>query len=118
MKAKSSLIVPVLAAALAIPTIGHTITDHTNTTSKAATSMQQKDEKGSHEKWGKDGNRDKLINEIKQYASPQVKDQLKKDLTQRETLMKELRQTPAFQKKMEQKKADSQAFFKSHKTRN
>jgi hypothetical protein len=114
MKAKSSLIVPVLAAALAIPTIGHTITNHTSTTSKAA-STQQKDEKGSHEKWGKGEKRDKLIKEIEQYASPQVKDQLKKDLTQRETLMKQLRQTPAFQKKMEQKKAERQAFYKAHK---
>ncbi|MED1203490.1 hypothetical protein [Heyndrickxia acidicola] len=115
MKAKSSLIVPVLAAALAIPTIGHTMTDHKNNTSNASASMHQKYEKGSHKKWGKDGNRNELINEIKQYASPQLQDQLKKDLTQHESLMKELRQTPAFQKKMEQKKAEEQAFFKAHK---
>jgi hypothetical protein len=115
VKAKSSLIVPVLAAALAIPTIGHTVTNHNSSTSKASVSTEQKDEKGFHEKWGKGEKRDKLMNEIKQYASPQVQKQLKKDLTQRESLMKQLRQTPAFQKKMEQRKAEKQAFYKAHK---
>ncbi|MED1205313.1 hypothetical protein [Heyndrickxia acidicola] len=113
MKAKSSLIVPVLAAALAVPTIGHTMSDHKST---STASSHQKDEKGSHEKWGKGKKHNQLINEIKQYASPQVKANLKKDLAERGKLMKELRNTPAFKKQMEQRKAEHQAFYKAHKT--
>ena len=51
------------------------------------------------------------MNIINQYASPQLKAQLTKDLTDRESLMEKLRQTTGFQKKEDQEKA----FYQAHR---
>ena len=111
MKVKSSLIAPAIAAALLAPTFGTAIANHTTKSAITSVSIQKE---GKHE-WGKGEKQKELTNIINQYATPQLKDQLTKDIATRETLMKQLRQTPGFQKKKEQEKAQRQAFYKAHK---
>jgi hypothetical protein len=115
MKVKSSLIVPILAASILAPTIGNAMANHKTETSNTSVSMQKEDQKGAHHKWGKEEKQKELMNIINQYASPQLKAKLTKDLATRESLMKQLRQTPGFQKKEDQEKTQRQAFYKAHK---
>jgi hypothetical protein len=111
MKVKSSLIVPILAASILVPTVGNAVANHKTDTSNTSASMQKEDQKGTHQKWGKREKKKELLNIINQYASPQLKAQLTKDLATRESLMKQLRQTPGFQKNEEQ----GQAVYQAHK---
>ena len=111
MKVKSSLIAPAIAAALLAPTVGTAIVNHTTNTTKTAESVQKE---GQHES-GKGEKQKVLTNIINQYATPQLKDQLTKDIATRENLLKQLRQTPGFQKQKDQEKAQRQAFYKAHK---
>jgi hypothetical protein len=115
MKVKSSLIVPILAASILAPTIGNAMANHKTETSNTSVSMQKEDQKGVHHKWGKEEKQKELMNIINQYASPQLKAKLTKDLATRESLMKQLRQTPGFQKKEDQEKTQRHAFYKAHK---
>ncbi|WP_416825433.1 hypothetical protein [Ectobacillus polymachus] len=104
MKVRSSLIVPILAASILLPAAGEA-TVNQNTSTNA--SQQQHHEKGDKQQ--------KLTNIINQYASPELKDQLTKDLATQKSLVQQLRQTPGFQKKVEQKKAQQKAFYQAHK---
>ena len=96
MKVKSSLIAPVLAASLLVPTVGTAISYHKTNTSKTTAAIQKKDQK-----WEKGEKQKELTNIINQYASPQLKAQLTKDLATRKSLLKQLRQTPGFRKNKE-----------------
>ncbi|OIK10819.1 hypothetical protein BIV60_20335 [Bacillus sp. MUM 116] len=91
MRVRSSLIAPVLAASIFIPTVGTAVVNHKADTSKHAT-MQTADQKWAHHKWEKGEKQKELMTLINQYATPQLKAQLKKDLATREGLMKQLRQ--------------------------
>lgn len=105
MKVRSSLIVPVLAASILLPAAGGaTVNQNTSTN---ASQQQQHHEQGDKQQ--------KLTNIINQYASPELKDQLTKDLATQKSLVEQLRQTPGFQKKVEQKKAQQKAFYQAHK---
>jgi hypothetical protein len=115
MKLKSSLIAPIIAASLLAPAVGTAIVKPTANTSSQSTSAQKEDHKGTHHKGEKGEGQKGLTNIINQYATPQLKDQLTKDLATRESLMKQLRQTPGFQKKEGQEKAQRQAFYQAHK---
>ncbi|MCQ6281298.1 hypothetical protein [Bacillus sp. EB600] len=115
MKVKSSLIAPAIAAALLAPTVGTAIANHTTNSAKTSVSIQKEDQKERKHEWGKGEKQKELTNIINQYATPQLKNQLTKDIATRVTLMMELRQTPGFQKKKEQEKAQRQAFYKAHK---
>ncbi|MDQ0201911.1 hypothetical protein [Neobacillus ginsengisoli] len=109
MKVKSSLIVPILAASILVPTVGNAMANQKTDSSNTSASIKKEDQKGTHQKWGKGEKQKELFNIVNQYASPQLKVQLTKDLTTRVSLMKQLRQTPGFQKKEEQEKAVHQA---------
>lgn len=115
MKVRSSLIAPILAASLLAPAVGTAIASPKANTASQSASMQKEDHKGTHHKWEKGDKQKGLTNIINQYASLQLKEQLTKDLATRESLMKQLRQTPGFQKKEQQVKTQRQAFFKAHK---
>lgn len=115
MKVKSSLIAPAIAAALLAPTFGTAIANHTTKSAITSVSIQKEDQKEGKHEWGKGEKQKELTNIINQYATPQLKDQLTKDIATREILMKQLRQTSGFQKKKEQEKAQRQAFYKAHK---
>jgi hypothetical protein len=109
MKVRSSVIASLLAASVLAPTVGTAIANQT-TNSTPAVSVQKADHAGHHV-WGKGEKQKELTNIINQYATPQLKEQLTKDLATRKSLMKQFRQTPGFQKKKEQR----QAFYKAHK---
>lgn len=115
VKVKSSLIAPALAAALLVPTVGSAMANHTTNSTKSSESVQKEDQKERHHHWGKGEKQKEFMNIINQYATPQLKDQLTKDLATRENLMKQLRQTPGFQKQEAQKKSQRQAFYQAHK---
>ncbi|CRK81200.1 hypothetical protein [Neobacillus massiliamazoniensis] len=115
MKVRSSLIAPIIAASLLVPAVGTAIVKPTANTSSQSTSMEKEDHKGTHHKWEKGEGQKGLTNIINQYATPQLKDQFTKDLATRESLMKQLRQTPGIQKKEGQEKAQRQAFYQAHK---
>jgi hypothetical protein len=118
MKLRSSLVVPVLAASILVPTIGSAVVNHKTATSNTSASTQQENHKGTHEKGerGEKGEKQKeLTNIINQYASSQLKAQLTKDLATHENLKQQLRQTPGFQKKEAQEKAQRKAFYQAHK---
>jgi hypothetical protein len=111
MKVRSSLIVPVLAASILAPTVGNVVANHKTASTNTTASMQKEDQKGTYQKWGKGDKQKELVNIINQYASPQLKAQLTKDLATRESLMKQLRHTPGFQKKEDKEKA----VYQTHK---
>lgn len=111
MKVKSSLVVPVLAASILGPTMGSAMVAHNSGISNTTSSVQKED----HHKWGIGEKQNNLMNIINQYASPQLKDKLTKDLATREELIKQLKQTPGFLKKVEQEKTQRQALYQAHK---
>lgn len=102
MKVRSNVIASVLAASVLVPTVGTAIANQTtNSTPTPAASVQKEDHEGQHER-GKREKQKELTNIVNQYATPQLKEQLTKDLTTRKSLMKQLRQR-------------QQAFYKAHK---
>ncbi|MDQ0199327.1 hypothetical protein [Neobacillus ginsengisoli] len=115
MKVKSSLIAPILAASILVPTVGNAMANQKTDTSNTSATIQKENQKETHHKLGKEEKQKDLMNIISQYASPQLKTQLTKDLATRESLMKQLRQTPGFQKQENQEKTQRQAFYQAHK---
>ncbi|MCM2535217.1 hypothetical protein NDK43_26255 [Neobacillus pocheonensis] len=118
MKVKSSLIASAVAAALLVQAVGTSIANHTtNSSTKASASVQKQGQKegleGKHE--GKGEKQKELMNIINQYAMPQLKEQLTKDLSTRDSLKKQLKQTPGVQKQEVQEKAKRQAVYQAHK---
>ncbi|MFD3447385.1 hypothetical protein ACFDTO_22595 [Microbacteriaceae bacterium 4G12] len=112
MKLRSSFIIPVLAASLLAPAAGSALASNkADATSKSA-ATQHKDHKGAHQKGEK---QQELTNIINQYASPELKAQLTKDLATRESLMKQLRQTKGSKKQEGQEKAEHKAAYQAHK---
>ncbi|NRD80916.1 hypothetical protein HPT25_26685 [Bacillus sp. BRMEA1] len=115
MKVKSSLIAPAFAAALLVPAVGTAIANHKTNSTKLVSTVQKEDQKEGKHEWGKGKKQKELTNIINQYATPQLKDQLTKDMANRESLMKQLRQTPGMQKQEAQEKTQRQAFYNAHK---
>jgi hypothetical protein len=128
MKVKSSLVASAVAAALLVPAVGTAVlANHTTSSTKTTASVQKQDQREGHEdqyerkhEHGKGEKQKELTNIINQYATPQLKSQLTKDLATRESLAKQLRQTPGFQKKEgqekgTQEKSQRQATYQAHK---
>jgi hypothetical protein len=118
MKVKSSLIAPAVAAALLVPAVGTAIPNHTTSSSKINASVQKQDQKEGQEgryEHGRGEKQKELTNIINQYATASLKDQLTKDLANRDSLMKQLKQTSGFQKQETQEKAQRQAAYQAHK---
>ncbi|OIK07938.1 hypothetical protein BIV60_26870 [Bacillus sp. MUM 116] len=118
MKVKSSLIAPAVAAALLIPAFGTAISNHTTSSTKTNASVQKQDQKEGKEgryEHGKGEKQKELTNIINQYATASLKDQLTKDLANRDSLMKQLNQTPGFQKQKTQEKAKRRVAYQAHK---
>lgn len=105
MKLKSSLVVPFLAASILAPAAESAVTNSAHS-SHPLSAMHEG--KWHHHKgmYGKE-----LTNIINQYASPELKNKLTKDLETHQNLKKQLHQTPGFQKK----EAQRQAFYQAHK---
>ncbi|MDQ0201689.1 hypothetical protein [Neobacillus ginsengisoli] len=115
MKVKSSLIAPIVAVTLLAPAVGTAVANHTTDSTKTPVSAKQVEQKEGHHESEKGEKQKELTNIINQYATPQLKDQLTKDLAACENLMKQLRQTPVFQKKEAQEKTQRQANYQAHK---
>ncbi|MDQ6598965.1 hypothetical protein E2K98_30380 [Bacillus salipaludis] len=115
MKVKSSLIAPVIAASLLAPAVGTVIAHPTTDSAKTAVSVQKEHHKKWHHKWEKGEKKKELTNVINKYATPQLKTQLTKDMATRQSLLKQLRQTPGFKKDEAKEKQKKQEFYKAHK---
>ncbi|MDQ6598475.1 hypothetical protein [Bacillus salipaludis] len=118
MKVKSSLIAPAVAAALLVPAFGTAISNHTTSSTKTNASVQKQDQKEGQEglyEHGKGEKRKELMNIINHYATASLKDQLTKDLVNRDILVKQLKQTPGFQKQETKEKAKRQVAYQAHK---
>jgi hypothetical protein len=123
MKVKSSLVASAVAAALLVPAVGTAVlANHATSSTKTTASVQKQDQKEGHEgqyerkhEHGKGEKQKELTNIINQYATPQLKSQLTKDLATRESLAKQLKQSPGVQKQEGQEKSQRQAAYQAHK---
>lgn len=113
MKFKRSLIIPVLAASILIPTLASAASNQTSSSNTAASEQHpRKQQAGDYQK--KDG-KQKLTTIINQYASSTLKDQLTKDLATHDSLMQQLHQSAAFQNNKSQEKSQRDAFYQTNK---
>ncbi|WP_379969394.1 hypothetical protein [Ectobacillus sp. sgz5001026] len=114
MRFKRSLIIPVLAASILIPTLASAASNQTDASSNTAASEQHHAKKQASDHQKKDG-KQKLTTIINQYASSTLKDQLTKDLATHDSLMQQLHQSAAFQNNKSQEKSQRDAFYQANK---